>query len=131
MILWKDYFHYLGQAIQRLDALINYPDLDKNDYVQDAAIHRFELVIELYFKVLRGILIYEKLETTTPRNILKKLFEFKLIDDEQIWLNMLDDKNTICHVYQQSKVVEVFNHIKTYLPILEKTYQKIKVMYDL
>jgi len=99
--------------------------------MQDAAIQRFEFVIELFWKVLKKILVYEKIEGITPRDILSKSFQFQLIDDETMWLQMLDDRNNASHIYNEESAKKVFDNIKLYLPIFERTYVKLKKKYNL
>lgn len=130
-IFWKDYFNDLGRAIKRLQEVIEHSDIDKNDYMQDASIQRFEFVIELFWKVLKKILSYEKINAITPRDVLSQSFQFNLIDDEEMWLKMLDDRNNTSHVYKQEDAKKVFENIKTYLPVLRKTYDKLKTKYHL
>ncbi|WP_342269881.1 HI0074 family nucleotidyltransferase substrate-binding subunit [Rickettsia endosymbiont of Orchestes rusci] len=128
-IFWKDYFHTLGPAITRLHNVIESSKVDKNDYVLDASIKRFEFVIELFWKVLKKILTYEKIDSTTPRDVLSKAFQFSIIDNEEIWLKMLDERNNTSHVYKYEDAKRVFENIKLYLPILEKTYNKLEKKY--
>ena len=71
-IAWKDSFYTLGNAIERLKDVLQHPEIDELDYLRDATIQRFEFTIELFWKVLKKILAYEKLETTTPRDTLNK-----------------------------------------------------------
>lgn len=123
---WKDYFESLGDAITRLGEVIEHPELASTDILQDAAIQRFEFTIELYWKVLKKFLAYEKVEATTPRDVLSKAFQYKLIEEESIWLKMLDDRNKTSHVYKREEARKVFENIKIYLPILRQTYEKLK-----
>lgn len=126
---WKDYFETLGQAIQRLTEILNHPDLKKTDYLQDAAIQRFEFCIELYWKVLKKFLAYEEVEATTPRDVLQKAYQFHLIDDEKMWLQMLHDRNKTSHVYKQEEANRIFENILSYGPVLEKNYEELKLKF--
>lgn len=126
---WKDSFESLGRALERLTELVNHEDRDKVDYIIDATIQRFEFVIELYWKVLKKILIYEKVEATSPRDVIRNAYRFELIDDEKAWLAMLDDRNQTSHVYREEDALEIFEHIKKYTPILQKNYQKLQARY--
>ena len=130
-LFWKDYFDSLGQALKRLSEVITHKDIDTVDFMQDATIQRFEFVIELYWKVLKKILTYEKIDATTPREVLKKAFQFNLINDEETWLAMLDDKYNTSHAYKQEEAKKVFEHIKLYLPVLESTYSLLKNKYNI
>lgn len=130
-IYWKDYFDTLGKAIHRLKEVIENPTLDQNDYMRDAAIQRFEFTIELFWKVLKKVLFHEKIEATTPRDTLNKAYQYKLIDDEALWLRMLDDRNNTSHAYKEEEAKRIFESIKTYLPVFEKTYGVLKERYNL
>jgi nucleotidyltransferase substrate binding protein (TIGR01987 family) len=68
--------------------------------MRDAAIQRFEFTIELFWKILKKVLFHEKIESTTPRDTLSKAYQYKLIDDEEVWLAMLDDRNNASHAYK-------------------------------
>jgi nucleotidyltransferase substrate binding protein (TIGR01987 family) len=131
ILFWRDYFNTLGEAIKRLEEVVHHKDIDKNDYIQDAVIQRFEFVMEMFWRTLKKVLSYEKIESITPRDTLSKAFQFQLIDDEAIWLKMLDDRNRTSHIYSQTESKEIFENIKTYLPIFQKSYACIKNSYKL
>jgi nucleotidyltransferase substrate binding protein (TIGR01987 family) len=128
---WKDYFYTLGNALDRLQEVLAHPELNQIDYLRDATIQRFEFTIELFWKTLKKVLLYEKIETTTPRDTLNKSFQYELIDDEEIWLAMLDDRNNTSHAYKEKEAKIIFNHIKSYLPVFQKTYLSLKNKYSL
>lgn len=130
-IQWKDYFYTLGKAIDRLQEVINHPQLNEIEYLRDAAIQRFEFTIELFWKVLKKVLSYEKIDATTPRDVLSKSYQYKLIDDENIWLRMLDDRNNTSHAYKEEEAKIIFEHIKKYLPVFQSTYLMLKDRYQL
>ncbi len=72
---------------------MQHSQLKNEDYLQDAAIQRFEFVTELFWKVLQKVLAYEKIEANTPRELLNVAYIYALIDDEALWLRMLTDRN--------------------------------------
>ncbi len=128
---WREYFDSLGEAIQRLEEVLRLPNLQTTDHLQGAAIHYFEFCIELYWKVLKKFLAFEKVETTTPRDVLAKAYQFGLIDDEKVWLEMLDDRNITSHLYRQKEAKRVFEKIMTlYWPVIEKNYAKLKDRFE-
>jgi nucleotidyltransferase substrate binding protein (TIGR01987 family) len=130
-INWKDYFNTLGRAIDRLQDVLEHPELDQIDYLRDAAIQRFEFTIELFWKLLKKVLLHEKVESTTPRDTLNKAYQYMLIHDEQIWLAMLDDRNNTSHAYKEEAAKVIFGHIKTYMPVFQSTYKALKNKYNL
>lgn len=130
-IQWKDSFYTLGRAIDRLKDVLDHPQLDEMDYLRDATIQRFEFTIELFWKILKKVLFHEKVESTTPRDTLSKAYQYNLIDNEKIWLNMLDDRNNTSHAYKEAEAKIIFEHIKSYFPIFQNTYLSLKEKYNL
>jgi nucleotidyltransferase substrate binding protein (TIGR01987 family) len=126
---WKEYFENLENAVERFKEVMQHPDLDKNTYMRDATMHRFKLAIELFWKALKKVLQYEKIEATTPRDVVSKAFRYKLIDDEAIWLKMLDDRNNTSHVYNEKDAERIFAHFKSYLPVFLDSYRGLKERY--
>jgi len=130
-IEWKDYFYTLGKAIDRLKEVLMHPQLDEFDYMRDATIQRFEFTIELFWKILKKVLLHEKIEATTPRDTLAKAYQYKLINDEGLWLAMLDDRNNTSHAYKEEEAQIIFKHIKSYFPVFQSTYLILKDKYGL
>lgn len=73
-----------------------------NEFVQEGIIGKFSLQFELGWKLLKALLAYEgdaQSATGSPRDIIKaawRMFDFL---DEDIWLNMLRDRDNTAHVY--------------------------------
>lgn len=130
-ISWNDYFATLGKAISRLREVLELSEIDHHDYIRDAAILRFKYSIEMFWKLLIKILHHEKIEATTPRDTLGKAYQYQLIDSEDMWLGMLDDRNNTSHAYQEEAAKRIFEHIKLYLLVFEETYTSLKEKYRL
>lgn len=128
---WKDSFESLGEAIARLREVLNKSSnrIEEAEIYRDAAIQRFEFSIELFWKILQKFLRYEKLEANTPREVLSKSYVAKLIDQEDVWLKMLDDRNLTSHMYKEALAKEIFARIKSYIPVLEITYKNLQERY--
>ncbi|MBF0370117.1 MAG: nucleotidyltransferase substrate binding protein [Magnetococcales bacterium] len=100
----------LERALNRLGEALAEPE--ENPLRVDAVIQRFEFAWEIFWKSLKRILAQEGIETHTPREALKKAFAAYWLKDETVWLNMLKDRNTTSHVYDEAvakKIVERIN----------------------
>lgn len=128
--LWRDYFEGLGNAISRLKEGVYHPQTDNDQLYRDATIQRFEFCIELFWKVLKKFLAYEKTPAITPRETLQKAFQYQFINDEKIWLAMLEDRNRTSHIYRQEVADEIYQKIKMYYPVLEETYNALKIRFE-
>ena len=98
----------------------------KNELDKDGVIQRFEFTIETLWKALRAILLYQGIEFYSPRECIKLSFKANIIDDDEIILDMLLDRNISSHVYDENKSEEIFKRIKTvYLEYLKNLNLKV------
>ena len=118
---WIDSYQALGNAITRLEEVIILP-VDEGKIHIDASIQRFEFCIELFWKVLKKRLREEGIQSTTPKQTLQKAFAVGWIDDDQLWINMLNDRNETSHTYDEFLAKEIYERIKSYAPKLREVY---------
>ncbi len=87
-------------------------EMAKDDLDKDGVIQRFEFTIELFWKSLKTILNYQGIECYSPRSCIKEAYKANLIDDDEIILDMLEDKNRSSHIYSEVTSEEIFERIK-------------------
>jgi nucleotidyltransferase substrate binding protein (TIGR01987 family) len=122
-------FKKLAHALNALEVMVSkVPDADRG--VIDASIQRFEFTIELFWKLLKVILQEKGLEVQFPKDILKEAFQGRLIDDETLWLSMLNDRNLTSHTYDEKLADLVYGRIKRYTPVFRRTYDALKQNFD-
>ena len=108
----------LEKAFDRLKQAVK---IAKDELDKDGVIHRFEFTVELLWKTLKIALEYDKVECYSPRDCIKKAFRYALIDDDEILLDMIDDRNRSSHIYDEKTSEEIFNRIKeVYVEVIEK-----------
>jgi nucleotidyltransferase substrate binding protein (TIGR01987 family) len=109
-ILWTDTNY--NKALKKLLEGINDLGDDPPDIVKEGIIQRFEFTHELAWKVMKDYLIYEGIQNITgSRSAAREAFNIGLIDQCQLWMDMIESRNTTVHTYRED--------------ILEKEYQKI------
>ncbi len=86
----------------------------KDQLDNDGVIQRFEFTFELLWKTLRLFLLSEGIITKSPKEALKESFRFGLIEDEEIFLDMLDDRNQTSHIYSEDVSKEIVLRIKKF-----------------
>lgn len=123
---WKRNFDDLGKALERLKEALEEP-IDKKRLNMDAAIHRFEFCIELFWKSFKNFLEREGRQVLSPRNAVAQAYQMQLFDNETLWLQMLDDRNAMSHHYEQNSADEIYARIQTYYPEMQTIYDKMKV----
>ena len=75
----------------------------------------FEICFEQAWKVLKEILEdegYRESKTGSPRQILKLAYSAGILSNEEIWLEILSDRNILSHVYDSSKAKITVEKIK-------------------
>ncbi|RKD32263.1 HI0074 family nucleotidyltransferase substrate-binding subunit [Thermohalobacter berrensis] len=117
----KDKLEDLKKAFKKLQEVTE-RDYLEDDIVLDAAIQRFEFTYELSWKLMKAYLEYNgNLKATSPRKAIKEAFKEGLIEDGEIWLKMLQDRNKTSHTYNQESAIEIFNNVKNeYIHSFEK-----------
>ena len=75
-------------------------------------IKNFEFVYELFWKAMKRKLEDEGQSTTTPKDVIRRAFEYNYILDEEIWLQIIKDRNLTVHTYDQNLADELVKHIK-------------------
>ena len=62
----------------------------------------FAIQFELAWKVLKELLAYEGVEaarTGSPREIIKQAYQYYPCIQEDVWLDMLSQRNNMAHIY--------------------------------
>lgn len=114
-------FQQLGDALKKLEQAVKKPDDEEHMY-RNATIQRFEFTIELFWKVLKKLLLREKIIVTTPRETLQKAYAINWIANEKLWLRMMDDRNLTSHTYKEENAEIIYDNIKEYFPAMKESY---------
>ncbi|MBF0139587.1 MAG: nucleotidyltransferase substrate binding protein [Magnetococcales bacterium] len=100
-IRWKQRFDNFDRAFVLLREVQDRGFDTLSQLEKEGAIQRFEFAFELAWKTLKdymeeqGILI----NPVTPRNVIKAAFAAKLLDDAQVWLEIMHHRNLLSHNY--------------------------------
>lgn len=83
-------------------------------------IKSFEFAYELAWNALKEILAIQGVQTSTPRDVFAKAYQNKVIDQEQNWLELMNDRNRTSHTYDQEFAAQMIERIqKSHLPLLQ------------
>nr|VFK34980.1 MAG: nucleotidyltransferase substrate binding protein, HI0074 family [Candidatus Kentron sp. MB]VFK77100.1 MAG: nucleotidyltransferase substrate binding protein, HI0074 family [Candidatus Kentron sp. MB] len=76
---------------------------------QEGMIQRFQYTYELAWKTMKDYLESEGIHITpvTPRNVIKEAFAAGIIDDGQVWIDMMLHRNLLSHTYDHDRFREV------------------------
>ncbi|MCL2859084.1 MAG: nucleotidyltransferase substrate binding protein [Oscillospiraceae bacterium] len=102
---------------------------EETEIAIDGVIQRFEFTFELAWKTLKEYLeeqgFFEK--TGSPREVIKTGFQKGVIEDGELWIQMMLDRNGVSHMYDEEKSREVYESIKkTYVQLFERLEKELK-----
>lgn len=112
------------KAITRLsEAVTEYNSNGENTVIRDGLIQRFEFTFELSWKAMKEYMIDQgvKDDLTFPKQVLKSAYENHMIDNQEIWLDMLKSRNNTSHIYDDKIAEEISKNIcNKFLFVLEE-----------
>lgn len=110
-----------SKAVARLQDAIDEYGNTHSDAVRDGAIQRFEFCMELAWKTTREYLIEQGFaELNSPKAVMREAYANHIIDDQELWISALNDRNLTSHVYDEKTSDEVFSRIcSVYVPLLK------------
>jgi len=126
----SDYLQKLENYKKALNRLIDgIKRFDENDdLLRDGLIQRFEFTFELAWKTLKSVFAEEGLTgLNSPKTVLREALIAELINDEELWLDMLKDRNSTAHIYSEQIAIKICNKIKSkYVNELQGLAEKIE-----
>jgi nucleotidyltransferase substrate binding protein (TIGR01987 family) len=109
-IRWQQRFQNFDRAFTLLDSALKDRSLDAYSALeQEGIIQRFEYAYELAWKTMKdfledgGVVI----APVTAREVIKRAFAARLVEDGQVWIDMMLHRNQLAHTYDFSKFREV------------------------
>lgn len=102
-------------AVVRLsEALAEYEQRPASTVVRDGVIQRFEFTFELAWKSLRAYMEDQgaSVDAMFSKQVFKAAYAAELIDDPQVWLDMLNSRNITSHVYDDTQAAQVVEAIR-------------------
>lgn len=106
-------FENYKHALSRLHEAISDSLKDTSNLtMRDGVIQRFEFTTELAWKTAREYLMEQgEVDINSPKPVMKAAYRTKLIDDENGWLSILNDRNITSHIYDDSEADDIFKRI--------------------
>lgn len=76
-------------------------------------IQRFEFTFELLWKTFKKIAREERIDCFSPKTAFRAAFQLNLIDDEQVFVEIIDARNKTSHVYSEEEIIEIYEFIRS------------------
>lgn len=109
-LLLQDY----KKAVAKFEmALIERTD---DELKQAGSIQYFEFCFELAWKTVKAFFEYKGMfDCNSPRDCMKMAFKANLIDNESIWIEMLENRNITVHTYNIETALQVYNSLPAFI----------------
>ncbi len=117
------------QALQRLEEALAQ---EKNDFMRDSSIKRFELVFDLAWKSVKVFLEeYHGIHCASPRLCFKEAYTQKLVIYDEFWIDVIKMRNDTVHAYNEQlsdkiykQLPKALKYFKQLLKSLQSTTEK-------
>lgn len=97
-------------------ALENALTQEKNEFIRDSAILRFEFAFDLSWKVVKFYLEEcQGIVCASPKKCFREAYKQGLLEFDNIWLEMTDTRNDIAHMYKESLADELYDKLPKFL----------------
>ncbi|MBO5570613.1 MAG: nucleotidyltransferase substrate binding protein [Oscillospiraceae bacterium] len=100
-----------------------------NEFIVSGIIDKFFVQFELGWKVLKELLTYEGVASAgsgSPREIIKQAYRFYPCIEEDVWLSMLAQRNSLTHIYDAQAARRLMETIiRDYIPAFQKLEDSI------
>ncbi len=101
-------------ALARLHESIEDSKKYDNLTFRDGVIQRFEFTAELAWKTIREYLLTEKVaDINSPKSVMREAYNMDVITNDIGWLQILDDRNSTSHIYNEDDANDVYKRIIT------------------
>jgi nucleotidyltransferase substrate binding protein (TIGR01987 family) len=110
-----------SRAVDRLAAVMR---LEKNEFVRDSAIKRFEMAFDLSWKVVKARLEEERgIVCSSPKRCFREAHAQGLLEYDEFWLELTDLRNRAVHVYSEEMAEAIFELLPKALKYFERLAQ--------
>lgn len=97
---WRQRLESLQRALAQLQAALDALEADPgNEVIGIAVIKAYEFSFELSWKTLKDLLSHEGIDALLPREVLRQAFATGLLQNGQLWIDMLEQHNLMAHTY--------------------------------
>lgn len=94
---------------------------------QAGCIHYFEFCFELAWKTVKAFFEYKgMIDCNSPRDCMKMAFKANIINDENIWIGMLENRNLTTHTYSIDTALNVYKSLPDYLVEMKNLISNIR-----
>ena len=136
-IRWEQRFANYNKALQKVSEVIARLDLELEDEELDELlselekegfIQRFEYTYELAWNVMKDYLGYQgNSEIKGSRDAIREAFKINLINNGEVWMDMIKSRIDTSHTYNEETAQEIFvSIVRFYYPAFVEFQQRME-----
>ncbi len=102
-------------------------DSAKDELDKDGVIQRFEFTFEALWKTLKIYLEYLGIKKDSPRACAKEAFKMGYLEEDEIFLDMMEDRNLSSYIYDEATSNKIYERIsKVYVKYIDGVIKNLK-----
>jgi nucleotidyltransferase substrate binding protein (TIGR01987 family) len=126
----EDGLYNFSNALNKFEDAVDRRDEFKKegfeDIYLDLIVKRFEFTYEMSWKALKRYLDFLGVDVKNPRETFKEAYAQEIIDDENVWLDMIEQRNLTSHVYDEYQISEILNKTEIFKKAFLELEKKLK-----
>ena len=110
---WQQRVQNYQKALNQLAQAVTDYDESAPNIVKEGVLQRFEFTHELAWKTLKDYLEYEGHQNITgSRTAVRLAFNLGLLEEGQLWMDMIESRNRTVHAYDEAVLLTEFTKIR-------------------
>lgn len=94
------------KAVNRLDAVLTQ---EKNEFIRDSAVKRFEFTFDLSWKAIKAFLEENGgIICNSPKGCFREAYKQGLLKYDDFWIEITDLRNKTAHIYHENIAEEIY-----------------------
>lgn len=120
-------FEHFQRAYLNLEEVVNMGRDDFSNLEKEGIIQRFEVLIELCWKVIKDFLESEGFTPKSPKECIRQAYTYGLISNPEEWLQALERRNITSHTYDSKLLDENVEYIlSSFSHLAQNLYLSLK-----
>jgi len=121
VIRWKQRFINFEKSFKLLERTLSIPTPSEAE--KGGIIQFYEVCFELSWKTVKDYLESEGFLVKSPKQVIKQAFQIEIIEDGELWLSALNDRNLTTHIYDEATIDNIIAKIREdYFRLLSNLY---------
>ncbi|MCI5125547.1 MAG: nucleotidyltransferase [Candidatus Electrothrix sp. AR5] len=125
-IRWKQRFSNYQKALRQLQRFIDKGELSELE--EQGLIKSFEYTYELAWNTLKDFLEFKgQSDIYGSRDAIRKAFQLGIIEDGEIWMDMIKSRNRTSHTYNEDTAKEIS---RTVISVYSNAFKEMDQKFD-